>query len=104
MDREKVFALKFQGLPVAEDDMFISLTAYSPTGMPKRLPATRENLQKYEKYLHSLRKYLQEGEERGYVLDTPRRLKYEKLFAKQEPTNDNSSFGQETDFTGNLQQ
>ena len=56
--REQVFSMKFQGMPVAEDLMFTSLPAFSPTGMPKRLPATPLNLLKYEKYLTSLQKYL----------------------------------------------
>lgn len=47
MDREEVFALKFQGIDISEDQMFKSLPAYSPTGMPKRLPATPANLYKY---------------------------------------------------------
>ena len=55
--------------------------------MPKKLPATPANLYKYQKYLNSLKRYLKEGEEMGYVLDTPRRLKYEQLFSLNELAN-----------------
>ena len=76
MDREEVFALKFQGIDISEEQMFKTLPAFSPTGMPKRLPATPVNLYKYQKYLNSLKKYIEEGEELGYVLDSSRRQKY----------------------------
>ena len=55
--------------------------------------------------MHSLQKYIQDGEELGHFLDTPRREKYEKLFSRNEPTVSNRYDSEETEFiTGNLQQ
>ena len=70
--------------------------------MPKRLPATPANLYKYQKYLNSLKRYLKEGEELGYILDTPRRLKYEQLFSLNEKANIDLS--EDEDLVGNLKQ
>ena len=44
MPREKIFALKFNGVPLEDSEVFKSITAYSPTGMPKRLAATEANI------------------------------------------------------------
>ena len=51
MPREKIFALKFNGVPIEDSEVFKSIKAFSPTWMPKTIPATEANLKKYEKHL-----------------------------------------------------
>jgi len=58
MTREQIFALKFKGVTLPDEEIFKSLQAYSPTGRPKRIPATAVNLFKYEKFLKSMKRYI----------------------------------------------
>ena len=76
--------------------MFKTLPAFSPTGNPKRLPATTANLVKYEKYLTSLQSYIAKSEELGHYIDATERAKFNKLFGTT--TTDSKGFNMNTDF------
>jgi hypothetical protein len=84
--RDEVFALKFQGVPIEQDEIFKSITAFSPTGNPKSLPATQTNLLKYEQHLRSKKRY--EEERKVLVLDRARRKAYPSLY-RSTPTTPN---------------
>lgn len=55
--REQIFALKFKGKAVPDNEIFKTIQAFSPTGAPKQLPATPENLERYRKFLESKERY-----------------------------------------------
>ena len=83
LTREEIFAAMFKGDRIKETSMFKTITAYSPTGMPKKLPATPENLMKYEKYVISLKRYFQEGEAMGMYYDNKTRNRIARMIKKK---------------------
>lgn len=74
--------------------MFKTLPAFSPTGNPKLLPATANNILKYELYLTSLQDYLTKSEEKGHFIDSSKRAKLNKLFGTA--STENVSFNEST--------
>ena len=50
-DRQDVFNLMFQGKKVPIKKMFQAIKYYSPTGLPRSLPLTQEQLQKYNAFV-----------------------------------------------------
>ena len=62
------------GVDIDDDVIFKSLKAYSPTGKPKRLPATLENIKKYQKYLLSMKKFMERGEALGHEYPEKERI------------------------------
>ena len=61
-------------MDVPDDLIFKSLQAFSPTGKPKRLPATLENIKKYQKYLISMKKFMERGEALGHEYPDKERI------------------------------
>ena len=51
LTRNTIFALKFLGKKVPDDQVFRNIKAYSPCGFPKTLPYTNYNKMRYQKYL-----------------------------------------------------
>ena len=69
-------------MEVPDNIIFKSLQAYSPTGKPKRLPATLENIKKYQKYLISMKRFMAEGEALGHEYPDKERILAELKPAK----------------------
>ena len=53
-------------MQISDEHIFKSLKAFSPTGMPKSLPATLENIKKYQKFLLSMKRFMEQGEAMGH--------------------------------------
>ena len=51
LTRDAVFALKFQGKIVKDEQIFRTIEAFDPVGRPKKLPYTQYNLMRHKKYL-----------------------------------------------------
>ena len=51
LTRDAIFALKFQGKTVRDDQIFKTIDAFDPVGRPKKLPVNQYNLMRHKKYL-----------------------------------------------------
>ena len=65
LTRDQIFALKFAGEIVYDNDIFKTLKAYTPTGMEKRLASTKFNMMRYERFLKSMKTYMSKASEKG---------------------------------------
>lgn len=48
MSREQIFAFKFKGAKLTNNDIFKGLQSFSPTAKPKKMPITPLNLVKFQ--------------------------------------------------------
>jgi hypothetical protein len=56
LPKQEIFNRLFLGRPVLEEELFSTIKAFTPCGMPKLLKKTPENLKKFESYLESKRR------------------------------------------------
>ena len=69
LTRTAVFALKFQGKEVKDDQIFKSIPAFSPIGRPKTLACTEFNIARQKKYLDSINAELAPSETDSFCTD-----------------------------------
>ena len=79
MNRDQIFALKFKGVQLQDNEIFKVLQGFTPTGRAKTLPITPVNLHKFKTFLATAHNYYKTGSQYGLNYDFSKRTNLEHL-------------------------